>query len=339
MKSTLKRVVPFYVSTNMMDEDGTYSAWFSASNQVAPIYSMVGGPDSNIFTLVKLPTNYFDYTPYRGISGGGGYTNDQEVVGHPHGDTNAYTANGGTNFPEGRSVWYTTDYGIEGITSIVSRLVYFSSGGSFAWPGDNITNHCHSGRSRNVYSFYDVWNEACLAANGDMQTRNIFYSLDGTPGNSYLNPSQNRPSRAFNGTWGQSALYDFDFPTNYWAYMGAMEVVAKTSFATNLGKTVQFYVSGKKIGTVVSQVKINEDTYNDCGTGIMENRFTFIGETNSTMLSVTSSLVGSTSTNGFVWPSVPLQYDGSYYQNTWGFRVNTALAVSKWDGTNGFKYK
>lgn len=80
----------------------------------------------------KRPTNYFDYTPYRGLDGVGPFTNDVSV-GHPHGWTNEYTAAGGANYPEGRSCWYTTDYGIDGIRDMVTNLdelVYMHTGTS-----------------------------------------------------------------------------------------------------------------------------------------------------------------------------------------------------------------
>lgn len=80
----------------------------------------------------KRPTNYFDYTPYRGIDGIGPFTNDASV-GRPHGWTNEYTAAGGPNYPEGRSCWYTTDYGIDGIRDMITNLnelVYLRNGTS-----------------------------------------------------------------------------------------------------------------------------------------------------------------------------------------------------------------
>jgi hypothetical protein len=70
----------------------------------------------------KLPTNFLDYTPYRGLDGVGPFTYDP-TVGHPHGWTNAYTVAGGTNYPAGRTNWYTTDYGWDGLRHLTTNFI------------------------------------------------------------------------------------------------------------------------------------------------------------------------------------------------------------------------
>lgn len=69
------------------------------------------------------PTNALDWTPDRGMSGTGGYTNDT-TVGHGYGFTNEYTVVGGTNFPGSRTNWYTTDYGVQVVRDGLSVCKY-----------------------------------------------------------------------------------------------------------------------------------------------------------------------------------------------------------------------
>jgi hypothetical protein len=114
-----KQIVNTFVTgTNIID-------WIVANS--ASEYSLTNPPlitnKTHFLTLCRLPTNYFEYTPYRGIDGLGPFTYDA-TVGHPHGWTNSYTATGGTNFPAGRTNWYTTDYGFEGLMAVTNLLVF-----------------------------------------------------------------------------------------------------------------------------------------------------------------------------------------------------------------------
>lgn len=79
---------------------------------------------SNLYVVARLPTNYLDYTPWRCLDGLGPFTNDT-TVGHGYGWTNEYTAAGGTNFPAGRTNWYTTDYGYDGLRAMLTNLTAY----------------------------------------------------------------------------------------------------------------------------------------------------------------------------------------------------------------------
>ena len=96
-------------------------SWAEAANSYTGLVNVPKFNAISICEYAKLPTNFFDYTPWRGLSGLGGFTNDT-TVGHAYGFTNAYTIDGGTNFPGGRTNWYTTDYGWDGLKACLNVL-------------------------------------------------------------------------------------------------------------------------------------------------------------------------------------------------------------------------
>jgi hypothetical protein len=99
--------------------DTNFLGSYLASNAV-PVFT--SATKASALARWGLPTNYLEYTPWRDLSGVGGYTNDIANVGRPHGTTNATTAAGGTNYPAGRTRWYTTDYGWDGLAIILPNL-------------------------------------------------------------------------------------------------------------------------------------------------------------------------------------------------------------------------
>jgi len=122
IKAKVKALVPLFAdinaSTNGADLEHYFLTVGTNSSSVIPVCTVTG-----LLAGLNVPTNYFDYTPWRGISGIGGNVDD-ESVGHAYGKANSTTASGGTNYPSGRTCWYTTDYGVEGLTGIVSRLMW-----------------------------------------------------------------------------------------------------------------------------------------------------------------------------------------------------------------------
>jgi hypothetical protein len=75
------------------------------------------------FQYVEAPTNLFDYTPYRLLSGGGPYTNDI-YLGHLHGFINTNTQNGGPFVAGTREQWYTSDYGYDPTWNVMTNAYY-----------------------------------------------------------------------------------------------------------------------------------------------------------------------------------------------------------------------
>lgn len=125
IKTAIKAALPQYVNEYVMASNRA-AALNQATN--APV-GLGGNADFPKWTLAefyawrRLPTNVLDVTPFTAISGLGPFTNDQAAVGRPHG---WLVTTGGTNFPSGRTNWYTTDYGVDAVLDVVTNLRYVS---------------------------------------------------------------------------------------------------------------------------------------------------------------------------------------------------------------------
>lgn len=126
-KDEIQTIIPYFWDTNA-----------PISNATSITYLSVTG----LISSLKLPTNYFAWTPDRGMSGTGGYTNDT-TVGHAYGFTNEYTVAAGTNFPGSRTNWYTTDYGIQPIRDILERLQYTTANATLL--NSNVVSYADAG--------------------------------------------------------------------------------------------------------------------------------------------------------------------------------------------------
>jgi hypothetical protein len=134
-KGQLKTVVPYYLDTRNR-QSGSYSNYFATytNSRALPAWTATG-----LLVSCAMPTNWFDYTPWRSLSGLGGNTNDASVP-YPYGETNATTARGGTNFPAGRTAWYTTDYGYAGVTGLLTKLTDMAATPSVSFTYRGTTN-------------------------------------------------------------------------------------------------------------------------------------------------------------------------------------------------------
>jgi hypothetical protein len=197
---------------------------------------------SNIFKYAKLPTNYLSYTPYRCLSGLGPFTNDTSV-GRPYGWTNAYTVAGGTNFPAGRTNWYTTDYGFTGITNIIN-LLRATAAPNVVWK-ETSSNHVATG---STYKYLNATSYVSYAeANSTLES--LWNDSSGWTDTSSLNRYRDDiyvGSRVYSGYW------DLGSPPYYWyTFMGQDPIsysfyIALTpqygwKAATNRAVTVDFF--------------------------------------------------------------------------------------------------
>jgi len=139
-KAKVKELIPHFVDTSKAENTGgtfNYNNFFTnmvtrtnhslyaqtTNHLVINVYYLPMRSVSNICIEVGAPTNYFEFTSYRCLNGSGAFTNDA-TVGHPHGLTNEYTINGGTNFPGSRTNWYDTDYGWAPLYDMINLLVW-----------------------------------------------------------------------------------------------------------------------------------------------------------------------------------------------------------------------
>ena len=145
-KTSLAAYIPYFARTQT-----NYVQWLEANEDISGDLNNTEIPRwtnvTDFLTFAGLPTNYLTYTPWRALNGLGppGYTNDSDyaTLGHAYGFENADTVSGGTNFPAGRTTWYTTDYGWQGLYDMAPHLVHtpnineysISAGQKGAWGG------------------------------------------------------------------------------------------------------------------------------------------------------------------------------------------------------------
>lgn len=274
---------------------GTYDAWL-LTNSTLPMLSL-----ATTCAQLGFPTNIL--TVYEGpfrveLSGLGGYTNDAAVIGHAHGYTNEFTVLGGTNFPAGRTRWYTTDYNMDNLKALIQQI---------QWTADSVDalTYVASSDYRNAAPAHDddwaeakTWAEASEVATGDS-----FLGV-GTRGAYYASPLQ----------W--FAYYC----AHTWTY-------AITGIRTNVSKTVDVYQYAENMGLTVD----GNDVFDDQGFPVREDVYTKFWSTNMTYSAgVTSSVQGLLTFPG-TWCDSP---DATNDYRTCGFSIGYSLnetkAVVKW---------
>ncbi len=318
-KGTIIELMSRYADYTQADTNGIFVP-LSTNN----IFAMRFNP-SNMAFVAKIPTNYFAYTPFRCLNGLGPFTNDQAAVGHAHGWTNKYTANGGTNFPPGRDTWYTTDYTRDQITNILSHLKW--------------TLHTSRTAGATVYSNY-YWGYSSNGTN-DLYRGNAQFAT-----NSYT------PLKAAaEADWKLNVFGELGDGPLMWSFLrqfignpfGAGLVSRKVAavainISTNYEHEVDFYVwATPPIGF--------DPEWDNNSQGVVSNQAVwFFTDSPSFDSIVTSSDFGSI--NKPVWRIGLPTNDGLFYRGFRGILKDDSnigwyeAAVIKWTETPlGFKYK
>ena len=281
-----------------------YNSYFS-DNQggVLPVLTV-----DRVCELAYLPTNYFDYTPYRCLNGLGAFTNDT-TVGHAYGWTNSSTADGGSYFSGSRATRYTTDYGWQGLKDVIDEMVF--TAGNPTWV--HSTNWVRYGASGNT----NTWANAISAANAEYLTNTAHAG----------HSSYGVASATIGATGGEGVFFGTAL-----SQRGALTTTTQT---TNFNCTIDFYIfTSNFVGGIVStwNKQFAEGLIDSPGYSQWAIQ---LADTSGT---VTSSVWGVTN-NVLNWGSTPTtrgEIDGFQSPPDGDARQR---CVFRWDIATGFKYQ
>lgn len=299
LKTKLKAIIPTYTTNETVNANGDVS-FLSATG---------------LCVLLTIPTNYFDYTPYRGISGLGGNTNDT-TVGRPYGYTNASTVAGGPYLPAGRATWYDTDYGIDPIRLVVNMLTNSLSSGSIA---ENNSEYWWG------YSWDgDIYESSWISATNHANT---LYQLSSTPGWTHA-----YGKAAYRAVWGGIVYAIFQRAGLWYANFG--------NRATNITSQNALYLFATNgpiwDGMVTYHTSMVFNAWNGPA-GLTNGRYVYIETvTTTTNAILLSPIYGATNQPSMAWSQPEINEDVHYE----GYSVEGARSLNWWTlDTNGFKYK
>jgi hypothetical protein len=334
-----------FAQTNIADN---FTAYFNAQMSVSNnTYTLPSASIASVLSNVCLPKNYFEYTPWSCLDGVGPYTNDT-TVGHSYGwmvpgVTEPEYA--GDNFPPGRTNWYSTDYGWDGMTGILSQLTWVlgnaddvSEYPTYVGRFSTTSEYCYGYVSH--YSPpvnpYVTWDDTCAEAAAIYTNRGEFY--EGIIENY---------SRGYRGLNPPESSNFVAQAKGYIAYSHHKMEDAKP-------REMQFYFLTTWPGEGLSSLS---NTVYDGGNGNYTNKGAWVVDGTNLNSAIgpefhpypwgvqceTNMTVGSTSvtmrigsTNLPPWCTEPAIY--RYNAKGWGKYDNMAF-LFKFDGTNGFKYR
>ncbi|MCK5021148.1 MAG: hypothetical protein KAS32_29325 [Candidatus Peribacteraceae bacterium] len=292
--------------TSWLDRRGTNASGHFKFPSVSPSSNPAPWSVTGITEHINLPTNYYDYTPFKCLHGYGPFTNDT-TVGHGYGWTNANTQIAGTNFPGSRTNWYTTDYGRDGMRTTMPHLVwtYRDQFTSLKWRSIEYkwTFTTNAG----------TWEDTKTGAE------------NATP---IITTNDNVVGAFAQGIRGGFSNYTATLVTR-------QTMVIVTNFpTTNISRSVDLYIAGEFPLDSAHIRQYDLQNFTDW-TLELSNHIFVLNFPESDSLSQTSSPVGEI-TQPPNWCDEPVPFSN---QQARGFGTAEFGVVLKWDGTNGLKYK
>ena len=281
---------------------------------------------AGVATNSRLPENYFTYTPWRALSGLGVFTNDA-TVGHPHGWTNEYTALGGTNFPPGRTNWYTTDYGWDGLKAAVTNLKWTYARMGFAtlvYPDTGIEWLWSQLPGYYQPTYYDGrwatngggWAAATAAASGSsISNQHGYLSIAGES-------TQGR-KRTFGGT---NYYWEAE-----WLHAASDYAYLEAASATSVQHTTWVYTHATNLPSGYAPFlgpTVDSRVFNGNAAGIGEGWSVWATWGPTTATNITN-MIGSLPVSAVpAWCAEPPDVDRSYFEG-WG--CNDLIKLNEWD--------
>jgi hypothetical protein len=311
-------VTPF-VNTNICGTEALAGQWLTAHlGSDFPFYGKTGDPTflrTNLLTTLKMPTNYFDYVPYRCLNGLGPFTNDTSVP-YPHGYTNAQTAGGGTNYPAGRACWYTTDYGWNQLPALINALTTTRHAISLY----DTNRYSGSGASPIGYETEASWDLAVYRSQTNWHTIPAFGLIVGY------------------GHWGSIILDRFGESTGWSSFMqGSQHYYIPVNNVTNFASYGYYYVYPSKVAT---DGFYTQSTFEAHGDLLVETNYCLAATDPSNVWgSVMSTIFGTTNvpaTTAKPGPGVAGQDRGTI--RGWTPWTQTPRSYRRWDVPGGFTF-
>jgi hypothetical protein len=305
LKAKTKTCIPSFAATNLLDSASPFCATRAASSGsgfTIPTWSVTG-----LLVYLRMPTNYFDYTPYRSISGLGAGTNDTSVP-YPHGFTNASTAAGGTNWPGSQTNWYSTDYGYAKLPDILNALRWTVGNAS----GSTLAQY--EGATNDTAGWGDpVWQQLKTDASNQWAasvSTNAGWTAQSCANGGWIQLPAWMEARAVSQTW----------------------KIRTTGLATGLAHRVEHYV----YTTNAAAYQGATPTFNSFDEGWVNGQYQYLSlSTAQTNATIDSATGGSTNIQN-TWAARPT---GSPAVTGIGYRHAGYKALVLWDVTGGFVFR